>query len=170
VALPDGTGELNGATLGCYPSYLIGVKNRLTGGQWSNALAELQAEAIPDPTPAYFNSTALYQPIAFGQILSGSVQTYAPSEARYYDWDQSKAFRFSQFSTSSRVVTMVPTGGQDLYLEVLGPGGWVNGSYSNPGSTRTLPLPNLSAGVYAIRVRAGSTTATTNAGFSLSVQ
>lgn len=170
VALSDGTGEYNGATLGCYPSFLVGVRSRLSSGQWSTALGELQAEAIPDPSPSYFNGTALYQPITFGQIVNGSVQTYAPSEARYYDWDQSKAYRFTQNGTSTRTVTMTPTGGQDLYLEVLGPGGWVNGSYSNPVSTRNLALPNLTPGVYAIRVRAGNTTSTTSASFSLSLQ
>lgn len=170
VALPDGTGEYNGATLGCYPSYLVGLRNRMTPSQWTNALGELGAEFVPEPTAFYFAGTALYQPITPGVPLSSSVQVYAPSEGRYYDRDQARAFRFSQLFVGTRTVSMIPTSGQDLYLEVFGPGGWVNGSYANPGSTRTLTLSNLAPGAYAIRVRAGSTSATTSAGFTLTVQ
>lgn len=170
AALSDGTGEYNGATLGCYPSYLVGVKSRVTGSQWSQVLGELAAENVPEPTASYFNSTALYVPISFGAPVTGSVQAYAPSEGRYYDRNQSQAHRFTQGFTTTRTVTLVPTGGQDLYLEVFGPGGWVNGSYANPGATRTLPLASLPPGVYAIRVRAGATTATTQAGYTLTIQ
>ena len=43
------------------------------------------------------------------------------------------------------------------------------GSYGTPGSTRTLSLTNLPAGVYAVRVRAGATTATGTYGYTLSI-
>ncbi len=43
------------------------------------------------------------------------------------------------------------------------------GSFSNPGSTRTLSPSNLPAGVYVARVRAGATTATGTYGYTISV-
>ena len=168
----DDTGEYNKATLACYPSYLLGVKSRVSGTQWNSALFELGFENIPDPSPTYFSGTALYLPITIGQSVSGSVQTYDPNspQAGYYDRDQSQAYRFVQ-GFGTRTVQMIPTGGQDLFLEVLGPNGWEAGSFGGIlGSTRTLTLPSLPAGAYAIRVRAGNTTATTTAGFTLTLQ
>lgn len=167
----DDTGEYNRATLACYPSYLLGVKSRVSGTQWNSALFELGLENIPDPTAAYFNGTALYLPINIGQTVNGSVQAYHPDDFLSYERNQSQAYRFILFFPSTRTITMVPTGGQDLFLEVLGPNGWQAGSLGGtPGSTRTLTLTSLPAGAYAIRVRAGNTTATTNAGFTLTLQ
>ncbi len=168
-AYADGTGEYEQATLGCYPSYLLGVQNRVTAPTWSAALTELSLESVPDPTPAYFAGTALWQPVPTPFSGSGSLQTYAASQNRYYDWNQSQAYRFTQAASGTRTITMTPTGGQDFYLELLGPGGWVAGSYSVPGSTRTLSLTNLPAGVYAARVRAGATTATGTYGYTISI-
>lgn len=167
----DDTGEYNRATLACYPSYLLGVKSRVGGTQWNSALFELGLENIPDPSPTYFNGTALYQPINIGQSVNGSVQAYHPDEVLYYERNQSQAYRFTLFSPGTRTIQMTPTGGQDLFLEVLGPDGWEGGSTGGvPGASRSLTLSNLPAGAYAIRVRAGDTTATTNAGFTLTLQ
>lgn len=176
TALPDGTGEYAGATLGCYPSYLVGVRNRVSGGAWSSAVGQLGQESIQEPTPAYFNSSALWltQPsVPFS--TSGTLQAYDPSLNRYYDRNQSAAFRFTQSSSGSRTITMVPTGGQDFWVEVIGNGGVyaespnINDS-SKTGQTQNFPTGTLPPGVYAVRVRAGATTASTTAGFTLSVQ
>lgn len=165
-----GYGEYEAATLGCYPSYLLGVKSRATGTQWTDVVTELTAESIPEPVDAYFfPGTALWEHLTVGGSVSSSVAVYDATLSRYYDRDQSQAFRFVQGATATRTVTMTPTSGQDLYLEVLGPGGWIAGSYGSPGSTRTLTLTNLAPGAYAIRVRAGATTATTTAGFDLTL-
>lgn len=166
----DGTGEFNAATLGCYPTYLQGVYTRTTTPQWNAILTELAAESIATPTAAYFNpGTALWLPLTIGATTTGSVQAYAPSLSRYYDRDQAQAYRFTHPGVGTRTVTLTPTGGQDLYLEVLGPGGFVDGSYANLGSVRTLILPGLASGSYAIRVRAGATTSTTSAGYTLTL-
>jgi len=147
----DGTGEYEQATLGCFPTYLQGVYSRVTAPTWSTALSELSLEAIPNPNAAYFAGTALWNTRPIGFSETGSLQTYGSTW--YYDRNQGQAWRFTH-SGGTRTITMTPTSGQDFYLEVLGPGGWVAGSYNNPGSTRTLTLTGLPAGVYAARVRA----------------
>ena len=168
-AYADGTGEYEQATLGCYPSYLLGVQSRVTvPTTWGAALTELSLESVPNPSATYFNTSALWLTVGVPYSASGSLQTYDPSQGRYYDRNQSQAYRFTHLG-GARTITMTPTGGQDFYLELLGPGGWVAGSYSIPGSTRTLSLTNLPAGVYAARVRAGATTATGTFGYTISI-
>ncbi|MDE3032034.1 MAG: hypothetical protein KGI56_00075 [Acidobacteriota bacterium] len=172
TALPDGTGEYNGATLGCYPSYLLGVQSRVSAPTWNAVLNELSLESVPAPTSTYFNSTALWQTVPVPFSGSGALQTYDPSQFRYYDWDQSQAYRFTQGASGTRTITMNPTGGQDFYLELIGPGGWVAGSYDSAlaGQPRTLTVPNLAPGVYAVRVRASrEDTATGTYGYALSI-
>ena len=169
TAYADGTGEFEQATLGCYPSYLLGVANRVSTSAWNAALVELALEGVPDPAPTYFSTNALWQTVGVPFSGSGTLQTYDASQNRYYDRDQSQAWRFTQLTSGPRTLTMAPTGGQDFYLELLGPGGWVGGSYGNPGSTRTLTFTNLPAGVYAARVRAGATTATGSFGYTISL-
>ena len=171
AAYPDGTGEYEQATLGCYPSYLLGVQSRVTATTWNAALNELSLEAIPAPTAAYFAGTALWQTVPVPFSGSGTLQTYDASQNRYYDQDQSQAFRFTQSVSGPRTITLTPAGGQDFYLELLGPGGWVDGSTSSAltGQTRTLTFPSLPPGVYAARVRAGATTATGTYGYTISL-
>jgi hypothetical protein len=169
TALADGTGEFNGATLGCYPSYLLGVKSR-SGGAWSIVVAELAKENVPEPTAGYFNSSALWTTQSAPPFtVNGSVQTYAANQNRYYDRNQSQAWRFVQSAAGSRTVALTPTGGQDLWVELIGPGGLWAGSTSGSPATRSFTATGLTPGVYAVRVRAGNTTATTQATYSLSV-
>lgn len=170
AALTDGTGEYNGATLGCFPSYLVGVKSR-NNSVWANVVLELSKEGIPEPTASYFAGTSLWQTQPSTPFtVTGTVQTYAASQNRYYDRNQSQAWRFSQPASGSRTITVTPTSGQDLWVELLGPGGVWGGSTSGTPSSRTFTVTGLPAGVYAVRVRAGNTTATATAGYSLSVQ
>jgi hypothetical protein len=169
-ALADGTGEYEQATLGCYPSYLLGVQSRVTAPTWSAALNELALESVPAPTGNYFNTNALWITVGVPFSGTGTLQTYDPSQVRYYDWNQSQAYRFTQSASGTRTITMTPTGGQDFYLELLGPGGWVDGSYNNPGGPRTLTFTNLPVGVYAVRVRASRRdTATGTYGYTISI-
>ena len=168
TAYSNGTGEYEQATLGCYPTYLQGVASRVSGPTWTAAVAELALEAVPNPDPAYFAGTALWQTTSLPLSATGTLQTYAPSANLYYDRDQSQAWRFVHLG-GARTITMTPTGGQDFYLELIGPGGWVAGSYSNPGSTRTLSLSNLPAGTYVARVRAGATTATGSYAYTITI-
>ena len=164
----DGTGEYEQATLGCYPTYLQGVASRVNAATWTAALNELALESVPDPNAAYFGSTALWKTRPIGFSEADSLQTYASTY--YYDRNQSQAWRFTH-AGGARTITMTPTSGQDFYLELLGPGGWVAGNSSNAltGMARTLSFANLPAGVYAARVRAGATTATGLNTYTLSV-
>lgn len=167
----NGAGEYEQATLGCYPSYLLGVQSRISPALWASAGVELGLEFIPLPSTTYFAGNALWETRSIPFSDSGILQTYVPSANLYYDRDQSQAWRFTHGGTGTRTLTMTPTGGQDFYLELLGPGGWVAGSYSSSltGATRTLTLSNLPAGVYAARVRAGATTLTGTFGYTLTV-
>jgi hypothetical protein len=164
----NGTGEYEQATLGCYPTYLQGVASRVTATTWNAALAELALESVPTPDASYFAGTALWQTASLPLNASGSLQTYAASANLYYDRNQSQAWRFVHLG-GPRTLTMTPTGGQDFYLELIGPGGWVAGSYANPGAPRTLSQANLPAGTYVARVRAGATTATGTYGYTLTI-
>lgn len=166
----NGTGEYEQATLGCYPTYLQGVASRVSATTWQAALAELALEAVPNPDASYFTGTALWETRGLPIGVSGSLQTYAASAGLYYDRDQSQAWRFTH-SGGARTLTMTPTSGQDFYLELIGPGGWVAGSYDSAftGQTRSLSIANLPAGTYVARVRAGATTATGQATYDLSV-
>ncbi len=169
--LADGTGEFNKATLACYPSYLLGVKSRVSGGAWTSAVSQLALETIPEPTPTYFAGNALWLTRASVPFtVTGSLQTYAPSSGIYlYDRNQSQAYRFTQSFAGARTITMTPTGGQDFWVEVLGPDGVWADSLGGAGGTRSFTTVTLPIGVYAVRVRAGNTTATGTFGYTLSV-
>lgn len=170
TALPDGTGEFNFSTLGCYPSYLLGVKARAASA-WPAIVSQLALENIPEPTPAYFASTALYltQPTAFF-TLDSALKTYAASAGRYFDRDQSQAYRFTVNTKMNKTFTVTPTGSQDFWIELLGPGGWWGGkTNTQPLGPRSFSV-ELEPGVYAVRVRAGNTTATGTYGYTLRVQ
>ena len=172
TSIADGTGEFNNATLACYPSYLLGVKSRVSGAAWTAAVSQLALEAIPEPTSAYFAGNALWLTPVGGVPFSvaGNLQTYAPSLGIYYDRNQSQAYRFTQSFIGSRTITMTPTGGQDFWVEVIGPGGVWDGSTGGVVGPRSFTTVSLPIGVYAVRVRAGNTTATGSFEYTLSVQ
>lgn len=160
----------NNAPLGCYGTYLVGLRNLIGPNAWSSALNELAKESIGDITaPAYFNGNALWSTQFLPFQVQDGVRTYA--QDIYYDRDQSKAYRITQNTTGSRQFTLTNTGGQDLFLEVIGPNGLVGASWDPPvSSTRSLSV-NLTPGEYLIRVRAGYTTANNpNATFRLTGQ
>ncbi|MBL0312192.1 MAG: hypothetical protein IPP78_05635 [Holophagaceae bacterium] len=170
----DGTGEYNGGALGCYPTYLQGVKNRANTSAWPAIVAQLALEDIREPNPGYFTTTALWQTrTSVPFTVTGSLQTYANGLGIYYDRNQSQAYRFTQSLEGSRTITMTPTGGQDFWVEVLGPGNpggvWASSTDGGVG-TRSFTTVALPVGVYTVRVRAGNTTATGSFGYTLSVQ
>lgn len=174
TALADGTGEFNGATLGCFPSYLLGVKSRVSSA-WTSVVTELAKEGIPEPAVGYFAGTALWQtPPSVPFSVNGSLQTYAASQNRYYDRNQSQAWRFTQAATGTRTINLTSTSPsqdrQDLWVELIGPGGVWGGSTSGTQLNRSFTVNNLPQGVYAVRVRAGNTTSSTLAGYTLNVQ
>ncbi len=167
--LSDGTGEFNNATLACYPSYLLGVKSRVGPTTWNSVVTQLGTEFISEPNALYFSSNSLWFSRSVPFFESDVLKTYAPSSGIYYDRNQSQAWRFTQSYAGSRTITMTPTGGQDLWVEVIGPGGVWAESIGGAGGTRSFNTGTLPVGVYAVRVRAGNTTATGSFGYTLSV-
>ncbi len=161
--------EYNNAPLGCYPTYLTGLK-ALVGSSWSAVLSELGKESIGDVTlPSYFNSTALWHPILPPVTLNDYVRTY--SSDIYYDRDQSQAYRFTQNLAGSRTFTLNNTGGQDLFLEIFNHQGRVAASVDQTSQRVRQLQYSLPQGDYLVRVRAGYTTANNPAAsFTLTVQ
>lgn len=169
TAYADGTGEYEQATLGCYPTYLQGVATRVSTPVWTIVLNELALESVANPNAAYFAGNALWLTRSLAFSDGGSLQTYDANQNLYYDRNQSQAWRFVQSAAGPRTLTMNPTGGQDFYLELLGPGGLVDGSYGTPGSIRTLTFTSLPKGTYVARVRVGATTGNGLYPYTLSV-
>jgi hypothetical protein len=166
--------EYNNAPLGCYPTYLTGLRSLLggTSAAWAAAFGELAKEGIGDVTSqAYFSSAALWNPTAIPFSVQGGVRTYAPDKGIFYDRDQAVAYRFTVSGSATRQFTLNLTGGQDLFLEVFGPTGLVGASWDAQASGRRQLVLPVGPGDYLARVRAGWTTADTpSAGFTLSVQ
>ena len=70
---------------------------------------------------------------------------------------------------------MTPAGGQDFWVEVIGRDGvWAYSpnifDNTKTGQTQNFTAGPLPVGTYAVRVRAGNTTATGTFGYTLSVQ
>ncbi len=172
ATLRNQSGEYLNAPLGAYPTYLVGLRGLLGSGSlaWSNTLFELGQEDVPNPDAAYFAGSALWttQPV-LPFTVSGSLVAYAPGANIYYDRNQAATFRFVH-GGGARTLQVVPTGGQDVFLELIGPSGVVAQSLNSQGvGTRTLSFTSLAAGTYAVRVRVGYTTANASAGYSLTV-
>lgn len=148
TALPDGSGEYTFGTLGCYPSYLLGVKSRISGSAWNSAVAQLALENIPEPTLAYFGGTRLwdYFPGAGSLVFR---ETTDPYSELFFEVDQSRSYRFTQATTGNRTITL--NGGTGMWLEVFGPGGYYGGSFTE-NSTQAVTI-NLTPGAYVARVR-----------------
>lgn len=179
--------EYNTAPLAAFPTYLVGLKRLLgpSSAAWTGVINQLALENMGDLTQsAYFSSNAFWTNVPVLPFTgSGSLQTYDPAQARYYDRNQGIAFRFQQTSTSNRSFTVQPTGGQDVWLELLGPGGYVLDTTGQPfissadtrvggvPQPRTLSVNNLPPGDYVVRVRVGYTSANNPAAsFSLTIQ
>lgn len=164
-------GEYLQAPLGCYPTYLTGVKGLLgaSSPSWQALVARMDTDVT---APTYLNGSALWiRKASLPFTESGALRTYASTY--YYDRDQSQAYRFTLSAAGSLNLQLLPTGGQDFFLELIGPTGIVAAStdYLGGALTRTLSLSSLPAGDYVARVRAGYTTANNPAaGYTLSVQ
>ncbi len=168
-------GEYLNAPLGAYPTYLLGLKNLLgpASANWSNTLFQLGLEDVQDPTPAYFASTALWTTApGLPFLATGSLTTYAPATGIYTDRDQAVSYRFTH-PGGALTIQMTPTGGQDFFLELIGPDGVLDMNTTPPVGAppvRTITKgAAFPAGTYVARIRAGYTTATGTAGYSLSV-
>ncbi len=149
TALSDGSGEYTFGTLGCYPSYLVGVKSRINTTAWTSAVGQLGLESIPEPTPAYFAGTRLwsYLPGSGALVFRESSDPFAES---FFEPDQFRSYRFTQAVTGSRTITL--NGGTGMWVEVFGPGGYYAGNFTE-NNAQTVTINNLAPGAYAARVR-----------------
>lgn len=154
----DSVGDYNGSPLGCFPTYLVGLR-AATGASWPACQTAFATWGVSDPTATYFaTGSALWVNEATPFSLTGASLTTPASNASgafpdlCYDRSGAALYRFTQGSTGSRTIQMTPTG-QDFELDLLGPNGPVAFNYTSPfGNTRTL-TPTLAPGSYVIRVR-----------------
>jgi len=148
--------EYGNAPLGCYPTYLVGLKRLATTTNAAAVQAQLDAEHVSTINALYFDSTALWIPISVsGSSISGSLTTYDNSNASYrgvyYDRDQAQAYRFVH-GGGARTITL-SSSAPGLVLELFDSVGYVTGAKSTPSQSATLALSNLPFGTYAVRVR-----------------
>ncbi|HET8900713.1 MAG TPA: hypothetical protein VFM84_02140, partial [Holophagaceae bacterium] len=151
-------GNYNSSPLGCYPTYLVGLRTALPAIPWSNCQAAFGAWGVSDPTAIYFNGTALWTnqlstPFTITGATLVSPATPAASSLSY-DRNGAALYRFVQGSTGTPQIQMAPTGGQDFELDLLGPNGPIAYDYASPfATTRTINTQTLAPGSYVIRVR-----------------
>ncbi len=152
----DFVGDYNGSPLGCYPTYLVGLRSAV-GASWPACQTALSTWGVSDPSATYFSTgSTLWSNQATPFSVSGAT-LQVPATPAYavdcYARSGAALYRFTQGSTGSRTFTMTPTGGQDFELDLLGPNGLIQASYSTPfGSTRSFAA-TLAPGTYVIRVR-----------------
>lgn len=149
----DFVGDYLGAPLGCYPTYLVGLRAD-TGSAWNNCLPGLSAWGVANPTSTYFSGTTLWtnEPGSFSTSGSLTLPASPAALSACYDRAGAALYRFTQGSTATRTITLTPSG-QDMELDVIGPNGLVAASYASPfGVARSL-TPTLSPGDYVIRIR-----------------
>ena len=153
----DFVGNYNGAPLGCFPTYLVGLR-ATPGIPWPSCQADFSAWGVSDPTGLYFSGTSLWTNESVPFSVSGATLTTPATTSSgaplslCYDKAGAALYRFTQGSTSSRTITLTPSS-QDFELDLIGPNGPVAFNYASPyGNTRTL-TPTLAPGTYVIRVR-----------------
>jgi len=147
--------EYGNAPLGCYPTYLVGLK-RLAGTVNLAAIqSQLTAEYIGDINASYFAGTSLWTTIPVSATAHlGSLTTYNNSNQDYwgvyYDRDQAQAYRFDH-GGGTRTITL--TSSVPLLVELFDSYGYYSGAASRSGVPGILSLASIPAGTYAVRVR-----------------
>jgi hypothetical protein len=162
--------------MGNISSYLSGLANGsafgVTNNVWISVLNIIGSESISNPNANFFSQDKLWKRIAsFPAVETGYIRTYPEGEGIYWDADQAAAFFFAQSQSVQRKITLEMTGGQDLYLELFDDQGILeqNFTYSS-GLPNKVITRTLDSGNYLVRVRAGNTTQSRNAGFKLTIQ
>lgn len=152
----DFVGDYNGSPLGCFPTYLVGLRNAV-GGSWPACQSAFGAWGVSDPSATYFSTgSTLWTNQATPFAITGAT-LQVPATPAYsvncYARNGAALYRFTQGSQSSRTITMTPTGGQDFELDLLGPNGLIQAGYASPfGGARSFTV-TLVPGSYVIRVR-----------------
>ena len=152
----DLVGDYNGSPLGCFPTYLVGLRAAV-GGSWPACQTAFGAWGVSDPSATYFNGSSLWSnQLSIPFTITGAtlVSPATPAATSLsYDRNGAALYRFTQGSTGTRTIQMTPTGGQDFEVDLIGPNGPVAFNYTNPyGNTRSL-TQTLAPGSYVIRVR-----------------
>jgi hypothetical protein len=159
--------------VGNFSSYAAGLRPGVAKGAWASVLSVLTSESMGNPNAAFFGKGAHWKKIGGAKTSeTGAIRTYREGAGRYWDFDQSHSYFFTQARTRSRKVTLELTGGQDLFLEVFSAKGLVEESaaFGPRRAARVIDLPNLRPGDYIVRVRAGYTTQDKMAGYRLTLQ
>ena len=152
----DGVGDYVGAPLGCFPTYLVGLRSDVgSTAAWNSCKLAFGQWGVADPTNLYFTGTSLWvnEPTPFSATGSLSIPASPAPGVVCYDKAGSALYSFVQGSVITRTITLTPSG-QDMELDLLGPNGLDTFSYKIPfGAPRTIQIPALPIGSYVIRVR-----------------
>jgi hypothetical protein len=151
--------EYGNAPLGCYPTYLMGLKR--LGSSVSAAIdTELNLENIGNglvPTsPTYFSSEALWKTITpSSSAIPGSLVTYDNNASgyadAYYDRVESQAYRFHH--AGGNLTVTLTTSAPGLIVELFDHVGLVASNQATSSQGGTIALTNLAADDCTVRVR-----------------
>lgn len=182
-SLADQNFEYGNASLGCYPTYLVGL-TRLVGTQGglaaANALrSELALENIGNgydvtvPAGPYYATSALWIPTSvLPYSHNGALRTYNTSTYGViaYDRDQAQTYRFYYDGNPTRVITLT-TSSPGLLIELMDSKGYLTYAAA-PGAQNTISLTGRPVGFYAARVRIDPYVSYSgaNAAYTLSIQ
>ena len=157
------TFEYGNASLGCYPTYLVGL-TRLAGTQGGPAAAnalrsELALENIGNgydvtvPAGPYYSTSALWiSTSSLPFTPTGTLKTYDTSTYGViaYDRDQAQSYRF-YYDGQPRTITLT-TASPGLLVELMDAQGYLTYAMA-PGAQNTITLTGRPSGYYAARVR-----------------
>jgi hypothetical protein len=157
------------APLGCYPTYLVGLRTALGSGSvaWSDSLFQLGLEDVPNPDASYFAGTALWSTQSTPFAGSGSFPTYVSGVS--FDRNQAQSYRFVQGATGPRTITLSTTS-PGLVLDLIDSVGLYDQRLATSGGDGVISY-SLPAGTYVVRVRVDPFTAYANgtANWSLTI-
>lgn len=147
----DPSGGYLNAPLGCYPTYLVGLRTALgfSSQAWTDTLTQLGLEDVPNPDATYFSGTALWTTVSPAYATTGSFPTYASGIA--FDRNQAQAFRFAHGGGARTITLSTPSPG--LVLDLIDSTGLYDQTTAINGSNGVLNYTNLPAGTYVVRVR-----------------
>ncbi|HJV22154.1 MAG TPA: hypothetical protein VJ570_05630, partial [Holophagaceae bacterium] len=149
----DGVGDYNGSPLGCYPTYLVGLRGAVDTATWTAIQGTFGASGISDPNSGYFNGSTLWiNQLGLPFTVGGSLTFADPATYTFYNQNEAQSYRFVVGGSGTYTLTLTPASG-DFELDLIGPGGLITASYAAPyGDTRTI-TQNLGPGTYVVRVR-----------------
>ncbi|MCE1229612.1 MAG: hypothetical protein LWX11_09035 [Firmicutes bacterium] len=145
--------EYNNAPLGCYPTYLGGLKRMVGGLTYATINTELAKENVGLGTDVtlslYLDSPALWNVVAPSPVaINGTLTT--SSNPYYYDRPQAKTYRV-YFNDGSHTLTL-STSSPGLIVELFDGKGFRGAIYATNGTPSSHTF-SLTSGHHAVRVR-----------------